>query len=575
MSDKPSRDWLQPIKAQLLPMYREIAIISMFINVLALVVPVFVMQIYDRVINSGNISTLQGLLVGVGFVFAFDYILRQSRSRLMQRAALNIDVHVGQQLFTKLMNLPLAQLESRTSAYWHALFRDVDTVRNTWSGPSAILAVDLPFAVLFIGVVYIIAPPIIWVLFLILPTFVLLAWRSASSVSAAAGEERKAGFSRDTLMAEVIAGRNTVKALALEDDISPLWEDRQADTIKRSIMRGTRSDKYSNLGAGLAAFSTVAMTSAGAIAIMDKEMSVGALIAANMLANKVIGPFNQLVGSWRAYAGYRQARDRLSEAFAMHQERHEISIRHERARGRINLEHVHFQYTQDGAAIINGVRLQVEPGGVIAIVGTNGSGKTTLIKLIQGLYRPTQGRVLLDGADINQFTRQELANWIGYVPQETFLFTGTVRDNLVKGHQDATDDELVAAAKLSGLHDLVIDFPDGYATDIGEAGARLSGGMRQRLSIARALLGDPPVLLLDEPSSNLDREGEIELMETLEKLAENHTIIVISHAPGVLSKCKQVLVMQKGRIVRSGRPIDVLPHLLGNSATPQIYQHQA
>ena len=196
----------------------------------------------------------------------------------------------------------------------------------------------------------------------------------------------------------------------------------------------------------------------------------------------------------------------------MEQERHEISIRHERSRGRINLEHVHFQYSQDGAAIINGVRLQIEPGGVVAIVGTNGSGKTTLIKLIQGLYRPTQGRVLLDGADINQFTRQEMADWIGYVPQETFLFTGTIRDNLVKGHPDATDDELVEAAKLSGLHQLVIDFPDGYATDIGEAGARLSGGMRQRLSIARAMLGDPPVLLFDEPSSNLDREGEMELM---------------------------------------------------------------
>jgi len=575
MTDKPSRDWLKPIKAQLMPMYREIAVISMFINVLALAVPVFTLQIYDRVVNSGNLSTLQGLGIGMAFVFGFDYILRQSRSRLMQRSALNIDVHVGRQLFTKLMNVPLSQLEARTSAFWHALFRDVDTVRNTWSGPSALLVVDLPFAVLFIGVVYVIAAPIIWVLLLILPTFVLLAWRSAASVSAASGEERKAGFSRDTLMAEVIAGRNTVKALALENDIAPLWEDRQADTIKRSIMRGTRSDKYQNLGTGLAAFATVLMTSFGAIAIIEKDMSMGALIAANMLANKVIGPFNQLVGSWRAYAGYRQARDRLSEAFAMPQERHEIGIRHERAGGRINLEHVHFQYSQEGAAIINGVRLQVEPGGVIAVVGTNGSGKTTLIKLIQGLYRPTQGRVLLDGADINQFTRQEMADWIGYVPQETFLFTGTIRDNLVKGHPDATDDELVEAAKLSGLHDLVIDFPDGYATDIGEAGARLSGGMRQRLSIARAMLGDPPVLLLDEPSSNLDREGEIELMQTLENLAQDHTIMVISHSPGVLSRCKQVLVMQKGRIVRSGRPLDVLPHLLGTNATPQIYQHQA
>jgi ATP-binding cassette, subfamily C, bacterial LapB len=575
MADNQAKDWLKDIRKPLMPMYREIAIISLFINALALAVPVFVLQIYDRVINSGNISTLQGLLIGVGFVFAFDYILRQSRSRLMQRAALNIDVVLGRDLFNKIMALPLAILEGRTSAYWHALFKDGDTVRNTLSGPTALLIVDLPFAVMFIAVIYLIAGPIIWVLLLILPTFVLLAWRSASSVSAAAGEERQAGFSRDTLLSEIVAGRNTVKALSLESDLKPLWEDRQADSIKRSILRGNRSDKYSNLGAGLAAAATVAMTSAGAFAIMAGDMSVGSLIAANMLSNKVIGPFNQLVGSWRAYAGFKQAVERLTDAFAMPQERTEISISHERPRGRLNLEHVHFQYSDEGPAIINGVRLQVDPGGVIAVVGTNGSGKTTLIKLIQGLYRPSQGRVLLDGADINQFTRQEMAQWIGYVPQETFLFTGTVRDNLVKGRPNATDDDLVEAAKKSGLHDLVIDFPDGYATDIGEAGARLSGGMRQRLSIARALLGDPPVLLLDEPSSNLDREGEIELMETLEELSTNHTIMVISHAPGVLSRCRQVLVMQKGRIVRSGRPLDVLPHLLGTNNAPPIYQRQA
>jgi len=573
--EEQTKSWLKPIMKPLWPMYREIGIISIFINMLALAVPAFTMQIYDRVINSGNISTLQGLLIGVAFVFIFDFILRQTRSRLMQRAALNIDVTLGRRLYRKMMKLPLWLLEGRTSAYWHALFRDSDTVRNTLSGPTAVLAVDLPFAVLFIGVVYMIASPIVWVLAIILPTFVLLAWRSAGSVGAASSEERKAGFSRDTLMSEVIAGRNTVKALALERDITPVWEDKAADAIERSILRGSRADKYSNMGAGLSSFATIAMTSAGAIAIMNGEMSVGSLIAANMLSNKVLGPFSQLVGSWRAYAGFLQAINRMGEAFAMEEERTEVSIRHDRPSGRINLEHVHFQYSDDGPAIINGVRLQVEPGGVIAIVGTNGSGKTTLIKIIQGLYRPTRGRVLLDGADINQFTREEMAGWVGYVPQETFLFTGTVRDNLVKGHPDATDEALVNAAQLSGLHDLIIDFPDGYATDIGEAGARLSGGMRQRLSIARALLGNPPVLLLDEPSSNLDREGEQELMTTLENLAEKHTIIVISHSPGVLSRCRQVLVMQKGRIVRSGRPLDVLPHLLGTNVTPQIYQHQA
>jgi ATP-binding cassette subfamily C protein LapB len=259
---------------------------------------------------------------------------------------------------------------------------------------------------------------------------------------------------------------------------------------------------------------------------------------------------------------------RLTDAFNLPQERQEISIAHDRPSGLISMENVRFQYAPDGPAIIDGVRLKVRPGGLVAIVGSNGCGKSTLVKLMQGLYRPTSGRILLDGADVKQFTRAEMASWMGYVPQEVFLFEGTVRDNIAKGHIGATDEEIIAASKKAGLHELIIDFPDGYATDIGEAGSHLSGGLRQRLSIARALLGDPPVLLLDEPSSNLDREGEQELAQTLNELAADHTVIVISHSPGLLAMCKQVLVMQKGRIVRSGRPIDVLPHLLQAAIQP-------
>ena len=248
-----------------------------------------------------------------------------------------------------------------------------------------------------------------------------------------------------------------------------------------------------------------------------------------------------------------------------------MSIQLERPRGEITLEHVDFKYGPQAPTVLDGVRLHIEPGKLIAIVGTNGSGKTTLMKVIQGLYRPTSGRVLLDGADINQFTRQELARWMGYVPQESFLFSGNIRDNLTKGFPTATDEQIVAAAKRSGLHEFVIDYPDGYATDIGESGRTLSGGLRQRISITRALLGDPPILMLDEPSSNLDREGEQELVATLMDLAQDHTVIVISHSPSLLSACDQVLVMQKGRVVRSGRPEDVLPQqLLMGGTTPQL-----
>ncbi len=335
----------------------------------------------------------------------------------MQRAALEIDVKVGQALYDKITALPMSELGSRPSAYWQALFRDAETVRNTLSGPTAILMADLPFAVLFLGLILVMATPIAWVLAVILPAFVIIRWRSAKDVGSASDSERKSGFARDTLMSEFISGRSTVRALALDEDIKPIWEARQAETIERSMIRGKQADKYVNLGAGLASFTTVAMTCVGALAIIDLQMTIGALIAANMLSNRVIGPFNQLVGSWRAYARFKQAVGRLSQVFALIEERKEISIAHDRTRGNISIENVRFQYAQDGVAILENVRLKVRPGGMVAIVGPNGCGKSTLVKIMQGLYQATESRVLPDGANIKQFTRAEMAGWMGYVPQ--------------------------------------------------------------------------------------------------------------------------------------------------------------
>ena len=242
----------------------------------------------------------------------------------------------------------------------------------------------------------------------------------------------------------------------------------------------------------------------------------------------------------------------------------------ERPRGEITIQHVTFRYgEEDAAPIIDNLRFKVEPGNMVSIMGPNGSGKTTLIKMLQGLYQPSEGRVLLDEADITQFTRHQMASWMGYVPQDTFLFTGSIRDNIAKGHPTATDDEIIAAALRCGLHDHAIDLPDGYGTDIGEAGRRLPGGLRQRVAIARAFIGDPPILILDEPSSNLDREGEQDLAKMLRDYAEaGHTVIVVTHSTGMLMSSHQVLVMQKGRLVRAGRPEDILTQMAPGPARP-------
>ena len=568
MSEPSSRAWLKPFMEPLKPIFREVLAMSLFVNLLALAVPVFTLQVYDRVIASAGISTLWGLAIGMIFVIIFDYILRMARSRIMQTVALRVDVLVGQRLFDKLMSLPLHMLESKPANHWQSLFRDVDVIRNTLSGASALLVADLPFALVFLGVILVIALPIAWVLLIIIPAFMFVAWKSGSTMAAANQAERKTTQSRDSLIAEMINGRTTIKALALDQSMRPVWAEKHADNIEQAILRGAKTDTFTNLGGSLTMLTSLCMTSVGAIAIINGSLTMGALIATNMLSGRLLGPLNQLVGQWRTFNSFKQAVDRLGEIFSVEGEREESEIKMERPTGEIELQGVTFAFGEDMAPVVDSVTITIKSRGVHALVGRNGSGKTTLLKIIQGLYPPTSGRVLLDGADITQFTRIELAHWMGYVPQESVLFAGTVRDNIIHRYPQASDEEIIKAATAAGVHHFIIDLPDGYGTEIGEAGRRLSGGQRQRITIARALVGDPPVLLLDEPSSSLDRHAEQELRQTLTDIGKERTVIIVTHSPILLAACSDLVALDRGKVALAGPAKEILPKLFGQSPKP-------
>ena len=561
--DDESRAWLKAALKPVWPRMRELLAFSLFINILALASSVYVLQVYDRVVFHAGLTTLQALAIGMALVVGFEFVLRQARSRLIQRVAMVVDVELGRRLYAKLAALPLRTLEAAPAAFWQAVFRDVAEVRNLVGGPTAVLVVDLPFIVLFVGVICIIALPIVWVLVLSIAAFGVLAWASSRSIQSASLAERAAVQGRDAFLAEFATGRTTIKALALEHALKPLWEDRLAGTIEGAIERGSRSDGYSNLGIAFSVLNTVAMTAVGALAILEQSMTMGALIAANMLANRVIGPVNQLTGAWRTFASFRAAVHRVSQVFALPEERMSGAVAMERPSGSIAFEQVSFGYEGAPKPVLESLQLSIRPGGLHAIVGRNGCGKTTLLKLMQGLYRPASGRVLLDGADIAQFGRAELAAWFGYVPQECFLFAGTVRDNIAKRKPEASDDEVLRASRLAGVHDYIIDLPEGYATDIGEAGGRLSAGQRQRITVARALIGDPPVLLLDEPTASLDRQAEDELRAVLAELGRDHTVIVVSHSPPLLAMCNTIIVIDRGKVALAGPPNEVMPRIMG------------
>lgn len=562
------KEWAKSIRQKVRPLFYELVVYSFFVNVLALVIPLFVLQVYNRVVAFGNITTLQGLVAGVLLALSFDFALRQIRSRLLQKAAMRIDISLGEGLVKKIWSLPLRVLESKPAVHWQGLFRDIDTVRNTVAGPPFLLLIDLPFAILFVGLIFIIAEPIAWVFVSIIPIFMILAGVSGKLVGKASDDEKVSQRTRDSIVGDMIGSRNTVKSLSLDVGIAPYWENVQANCIESSMLRGMKQDGFVNAGTVFTLATTVIITSFGAMAIIDQQLSIGALIAANMLSNRVIGPFSQLVGAWKSFSAYRQSRDRLQDIMSQSGERIEETIQLERPTGELVLEKVSFRYDPEGAIVLKDLSARFTPNSVHMIMGPNGGGKSTLIKLLKGLYSPDKGRVLLDGADIGQFTRKQLHDWVGYVPQETVLIDGTIKDNISGKRDYISDKDIVEVCQQTNLHDVIMDFADGYSTPVGEAGHVMSGGMRQRIAIARALVGNPPILIFDEPSASLDRNAEILLQKLLLKLSNKHTIIVVSHSPVMLGATTYLHLLDKNQIVVSGPRDEVLKKLNNKAGAP-------
>jgi ATP-binding cassette, subfamily C, bacterial LapB len=562
-----SETLLQGLIRSLWPQYRELAFLSLFINFLALAVPIFVLQVYDRVVFFAGISTLQALVFGVALAIAFDFVLRQARSRVLQRASVRVDATLSARLYDKLSRLSLRDLERSNGARWQVLQQDVARVRNTLGGVPVVLAVDVPFALLFLALIAVIALPILWVVLLAVPVFVFVAVLSSRAAVRSAHREQDSQIARDTSISEFIHGRTTLKSLNLSPQVQQKLELEQAETIDAALERGRQNDTFSNLGLALALLTTVAITAVGAIAILDQAITIGALIATNMLANRLIAPLNQLVGTWRTWSAFQMAQRRLEEVFALPDERDRTAVAMVRPEGVLAVENATFRY-DTGEPVLRGVNFTLRPGGLHGIVGRSGSGKSTLIKMMQGLYLPESGRVLIDGADIGQYARSDLAKWIGYAPQETFLLSGSIRDNIARRDHPDTDAEVVRAAKFAGAHEFIVDLPEGYGTDVGEAGSRLSGGQRQRLAIARAVFGDPPILLLDEPTANIDRPAEEQLQTVLLDMARDHNVVVVTHSPVLLGACENILVLERGQIAAAGPGADILPRLFGTEGRP-------
>jgi ATP-binding cassette, subfamily C, bacterial LapB len=556
-------NWLFDIVRLPLRYFIRLATYSLFINLLALATPIFVLQVYDRVVFQSGIDTLKALLIGVLICLIFDYIIRQSRSRLLQYISLKIDGTLGTELFEKFTSLELSTLEKRPASYWQQIFKDTEHIRNFFGGATVILLIDIPFSIIFISIIYLIAPPLIWVFLGATLIFSLLAWQSSASVKKASLEEQQGRGALDQLLVEVVSHRATIRSLNLGGRLKALWLNRLLNNMGRSIRRGRVVDRYSNLNTILTMGVTISLTCFGALAILEQTMTIGSLIAANMLAARVIQPLSQLSLAWRSLNQFRASRDRLSKLFIESEKTESTLMLFDRPKGAVNLVGISYSYQTENY-VLSDVNLSFVPGEIHAVIGNNGGGKSTLLKLIQNLYQPDSGKVLWDGADVRQFERRHISNWLGYVSQDCTLFTGSIRDNIAGFSSEADDKEILEISKKLGLHTEISNLTDGYNTMLGEGGHVLSFGQRQKIATIRALIGNPAVLLLDEPTSNLDQQSELQLGQFLYERAKknNVTIIVITHSPTLISKVDKITLIKSGKVIMSGKKDDILPKLM-------------
>lgn len=545
------------------PLLKRAALWSVPISLFGLLPSIFVLQVYDRVISRSAISTLVALVAGIFFFLGLEFFLRARRSRDLRNAGATIDHQVSQALLGSMLNRPLRVLEERPTSTWLMLFRDVGAVRGTVTGGLMSAIFDLPMALFALIVIGIVAWPVLPVVVVFLGVMSFLAWWWADEVRAGRVEETARARDLDRIASEICRARETIKTLSQDEPVTQLWrssyEDWLAESFRKNGELETARDATTVL---LTVFSVLAVTS-GAIAVTDQLMTVGSLMAVNMLAIKALSPVAGLATNWRLLARASEAAQRLEKVLAEPVDRPDGGMSLPRPKGRLSLKGVTFAFYEGGPTVFEDLDLDMGPGGLHVIVGRNGAGKTTLAKLLAGLYAPTLGTARLDEYDLAQFSRRELAQWISALSQEVYWFSGPIIDTLRRTARDHSDEQIVAACRLSGAHEFISRLPDGYQTNVGEGGTGLSVGERRKLALAQLFLHQPAVLILDEPSNDLDFASETALIAALLAVARHRTVIVVTHSLRMASAAQQIYHVRGDGHIEQGTAAAMVPRLFG------------
>jgi subfamily B ATP-binding cassette protein HlyB/CyaB len=554
MSGQFDISWFIPALLKYKTLLRDVVVASFFIQLFALITPLFFQVMIDKVLVHKGVSTLDVLAVGLLVIAVFDVALNGLRNYVFSHTTNRVDVTLGAKLYHHLTHLPIAYFLSRQVGNTVARVRELDTIRHFITSSALTLVIDLFFTLVFFGVMFYYSPTLTWVVLGSIPCYVILSILITPVLKKRLDEKFARGAENQAFLTESIAGIETVKAMAVEPQLQRQWEQNLAAYIGASFKAQNLNNVASQVAQLINKVVTVLILWFGATLVMHNELSIGQLIAFNMIAGRVSGPILKLVQLWQDFqqAGISIARlgDILNTPTEPGHNPNRTTL--PRIQGRVTFDQVSFRYQPDQPQILKQIQLDVRPGEVIGIVGRSGSGKSTLTKLVQRLYVPESGRVLVDGIDLAQMEPAWLRRQVGVVLQENRLFNRSVKDNIALTDPGLPMEAVVHAATLAGAHDFIVQLPQGYDTIVGEQGASLSGGQRQRIAIARALITNPRILILDEATSALDYESERIIQENMRHLCQNRTVFIIAHRLSTVRQADRILVVEQGEIVESG-----------------------
>jgi ATP-binding cassette, subfamily B, bacterial HlyB/CyaB len=532
----------------------EVLVASFFLQLFALVSPLFFQVVVDKVLVHRSLSTLEVLVVGLVAISVFETILGILRTYVFSHTTNRIDVELGARLFRHLVALPIAYFQSRRVGDSVARVRELENIRNFLTSSALTLVIDLFFTFVFVAVMFFYSPLLTAIVLAAFPLYIAISAVATPLFRRRLDEKFKRGAENQAFLVESVTGIETLKAMAVEPQMQRRWEEQLAGYVAASfrvISLGNTSSQAVQLVNKLM---TAATLYYGALLVIDGSLSVGELVAFTMLSGRASAPVLRLAQIWQDFHQARLSIARLGDILNTVPE---TAFKPTRAalpaiRGDVAFEHVTFRYRVDGPEVLHDVNLSVPAGQIVGIVGASGSGKSTLAKLIQRLYVPESGRVLVDGVDLAMVDTAWLRRQVGIVLQDNILFNSSVRENIALADPAMPMERIVAAATLAGAHDFILELPDNYDAIIGERGSSLSGGQRQRIAIARALATDPRILIFDEATSALDYESERVIQQNMDRIAKGRTVFIIAHRLSTVRAADRIITIERGRVVEDG-----------------------